>query len=252
MSEKTYRRDAIIGAVTGVVAGTVGAMKVAQAQTAPSQTQPNPQSPPAQTEAPPSFSQLTQPAEGVTMPPGYIRAMAQFAYIWGWPLINMVNRNAAITQAPHPGLLGGFVPVAPRGRIAMLSDYIKPQETFVTCPNQDVVYGLGFFSLDQEPVVIQVPDFGDRFWVYALYDNRTDQFGQLGKPYGRSQDSICLPARTGTATCLRGSRPSCVAQPRWPMRSRAFFSTTPPRTAKRFKPWSIRSLSTRWPNSMAR
>jgi hypothetical protein len=35
-----------------------------------------------------------------------------------------------------------------------------------------------------EPVVIQVPDFGDRFWVYALYDARTDQFGQLGKPYG--------------------------------------------------------------------
>jgi hypothetical protein len=132
----------------------------------------------------PIFEQTTKPADGVIMPPGYVKAMAQFAYVWGWPLINMVNRRAAITQAPHPGLLGGFVPVAPRGRIAMLSDYIKPQETFVTCPNQDVVYGLGFFSLDQEPVVIQVPDFGDRFWVYALYDNRTDQFGQLGKPYG--------------------------------------------------------------------
>jgi len=30
---------------------------------------------------------------------------------------------------------------------------------------------------------MQVPDFGDRFWVYAMYDARTDQFGQLGKPY---------------------------------------------------------------------
>jgi hypothetical protein len=28
-----------------------------------------------------------------------------------------------------------------------------------------------------------VPDFGERFWVYALYDARTDQFGDLGKPY---------------------------------------------------------------------
>lgn len=35
-----------------------------------------------------------------------------------------------------------------------------------------------------EPVVIQVPEFGDRFWVYAAYDQRTDQFGELGKPYG--------------------------------------------------------------------
>ncbi len=127
---------------------------------------------------------VTQPADGVIMPEGYARAIAQFAYIWGWPLVNMTNRRAAITQAPAPGLMGGIVPVAPRGRIAMLVDYIAPQETFVTCPNQDVVYGLGFFALDAEPVVIQVPDFGDRFWVYALYDGRSDQFGELGKPYG--------------------------------------------------------------------
>lgn len=33
-------------------------------------------------------------------------------------------------------------------------------------------------------MIIQVPDFGDRFWVYALYDNRSDQFGHLEKPYG--------------------------------------------------------------------
>ena len=66
----------------------------------------------------------------------------------------------------------------------MLSDYIDPAQTFIACPNQDVVYGLSYMSLDEEPVVVQVPDFGDRFWVYALYDQRTDQFGELGKPYG--------------------------------------------------------------------
>jgi len=79
--------------------------------------------------------------------------------------------------------MNGVLPVAPRGQIGMLHDYIEPSETFVTCPNQDVVYGLGFFLLDEEPVVAQVPDFGNRFWVYAMYDARTDQFGQLGKPY---------------------------------------------------------------------
>ncbi|STQ12186.1 Protein of uncharacterised function (DUF1254) [Enterobacter cloacae] len=56
---------------------------------------------------------------------------------------------------------GGMVPVAPMGQLSMLTDYIKPEETFVTCPNQDVAYGLGFFELDKEPVVLQVPDFGD-------------------------------------------------------------------------------------------
>ncbi|MGI6853307.1 DUF1254 domain-containing protein [Mesorhizobium sp. 1B3] len=128
--------------------------------------------------------ELTQPATGIVMHPDYARTIAQMAYIWGWPMVNMINRYAKITQAPHPGLLGGILPAAPRGQVGMLHDYIEPSETFVTCPNQDVVYGLGFFSLDEEPVVAQVPDFGDRFWVYALYDQRTDQFGQLGKPYG--------------------------------------------------------------------
>jgi hypothetical protein len=106
------------------------------------------------------------------------------AYVWGWALVNLSNRRAGITQAPAPGRLGGVVPVAPRGRIGMLNDYVLPDQSFVACPNQDVAYGLGFFSLDEEPAVIQVPDFGDRFWVYALYDARTDQFGELGKPYG--------------------------------------------------------------------
>lgn len=126
----------------------------------------------------------TQPATSVLMHPEYAAAIAKMAYIWGWPLVNMYNRRAAITQAPEPGLLNGVLPCAPRGHLGMLHDYIDPHQTFIACPNQDVVYGLGFFSLDEEPVVVQVPDFGDRFWVYALYDARTDQFADLGKPYG--------------------------------------------------------------------
>jgi len=136
-----------------------------------------------QVPAPRTASEVVQPADGVIMSPSYAAAVAQSAYIWGWPMVNMLNRRAAITQAPHPGLMNGILPVAPRGQIAMLHDYIEPSETFVTCPNQDVVYGLGFFSLDEEPVIVQVPDFGERFWVYAMYDARTDQFGELGKAY---------------------------------------------------------------------
>jgi hypothetical protein len=54
----------------------------------------------------------------------------------------------------------------------------------VTCPNQDVVYGAGFFALDKGPIVFQVPDFGDRFWVYPFYDARTDEFSEIGQQYG--------------------------------------------------------------------
>jgi hypothetical protein len=66
----------------------------------------------------------------------------------------------------------------------MLTDYISPNQSFIACTNQDVVYGGGGADLDNEPVVFQVPDFGDRFWVYAMYDARTDEFGEIGKQYG--------------------------------------------------------------------
>src|SRR6478752_3538904 len=138
----------------------------------------------AELSSPRKASAVTTAATGVMMHPAYAEAIGRIAYIWGWPLVNMMNRRAAVTEAPQPGRLNGVLPVAPRGQIAMLSDYIDPGQTFIACPNQDVVYGLGFFSLDEQPVVIQVPDFGDRFWVYAMYDARTDQIGELGKPYG--------------------------------------------------------------------
>jgi hypothetical protein len=131
----------------------------------------------------PEKTAVTMPATDVLMHPEYAKTIGRMAYVWGWPMVNMLNRSNTITKAPKPGLLDGILPVAPRGHLSMLHDYIVPSETFVTCPNQDVVYGLGFFSLDEEPVIAQVPDFGDRFWVYAMYDQRTDQFGELGKPY---------------------------------------------------------------------
>ncbi len=133
---------------------------------------------------PTSVSEVTQPVIGAIMHKEYVKTIGGLAYVWGWPLVNSFNRRAGITQAPAPGRLGGVVPVAPRGRLCMLNDYVLPKQSFVACPNQDVAYGVAFCSLDEEPIVIQVPDFGDRFWVYALYDARTDQFGEMGKAYG--------------------------------------------------------------------
>jgi hypothetical protein len=47
----------------------------------------------------------------------------------------------------------------PLSKLAMLTDYITPEQRLVACPNQDVVYGIGLLALDRSPVVIQVPDF---------------------------------------------------------------------------------------------
>ena len=133
---------------------------------------------------PQSAADVPAPAAGTAMTKDYVQTIGRMAYVWGYALVNSHNRRAAFSMAPSPGLNGGVLPVAPVGQYAMLTDYIKPEQNFVACPNQDVVYGAGYFALDKEPIVFQVPDFGDRFWVYALYDARTDEFAEIGKPYG--------------------------------------------------------------------
>jgi len=132
---------------------------------------------------PTTATEVPGPASGTAMTKAYVQSVGRMAYLWGWPLVNSINRGVAFAKAPKPGLLGGVVPVA-FNRLAMLTSYISPAEHFVTCPNQDVVYGFGGMALDKEPIVFQVPDFGDRFWVYALYDARTDEFSEIGKQYG--------------------------------------------------------------------
>src|SRR5262245_38380075 len=78
------------------------------------------------------------------MTPAYVETIARLAYIWGWPLVNGYNRAAGLEQLAEPGRIGGVVPAAPPGYIGMLTDYIDESERFVTCPNQDTVYGAGF------------------------------------------------------------------------------------------------------------
>jgi hypothetical protein len=145
--------------------------------------------PAAQVPLPKTAAEVPGPAAGNTMTPAYVQMVGHMAYLWGYAMVNSHNRRAGFAYVTAQngnvaGLNGGVVPMSPVGYGAMLTDYIKPEQGFIACPNQDVVYGGGYFALDKDPVVFQVPDFGDRFWVYALYDARTDQFAQIGKPYG--------------------------------------------------------------------
>jgi hypothetical protein len=154
---------------------------------------------------PKSVSEVTQPVSGALMHEEYVKTIGRMAYVWGWPLVNSFNRRAGITQAPAPGRLGGVVPVAPRGRLCMLNDYVLPKQSFVACPNQDVAYGVAFLSLDDEPFVIQVPDFGDRFWVYALTTPVPTSSARWAKPMAPSRASTCWWDPIGRVEFLKAS-----------------------------------------------
>jgi len=135
------------------------------------------------------------PVPGTRMTAEYIRHLTSMVYLWGWPMVNVHNRVAQFRDIPAPCYLNGIAPVASINHLCMLTDYIKPEQRAVACPNQDVVYGIAGLDFRKEPVVVQVPDFGDRFWVYQVCDERTDSFALLGKLYDTKPGCYLLAHR---------------------------------------------------------
>lgn len=123
------------------------------------------------------------PDKRVKITAEYARLVGKDAYFWAWPMVNIYNRRLTFTPVKEAAKSGPLL-MAPLNEVAMLTDYVDPTERAVACPNQDVVYGIGAIALDLSPVVVQVPDFGDRFWVYQIVNLRTDSVVQLGSMYG--------------------------------------------------------------------
>ena len=173
------RRTILLAGGTLAIGSALAAGKtsVAGAQTSSLNPQPLPPSPEWTRALPPG------PDTSVKITEAYAAMIARDAYFWAWPMVNIFNRRQAFKDTPEP-MLSGPAPIAPLNKFGMLTDYIEPEERLVACPNQDVVYGAGSLALDLSPVVVQVPDFGERFWVYQMVNLRTDGFVQLGKMYG--------------------------------------------------------------------
>jgi hypothetical protein len=169
---------------------------------------------------PQTAAEVTGPAPG-PMTKAYVQMVGRMAYVWGWPLVYVYNQRTELTKAPEPILLNGVLPLAPMNSVVMLTDYIAPAERYIGDPNQDVVYGLGYLSLEKEPVVIQVPDFGNRFWTVPVYDARTDQISELGLQYGTKSGFYMIVGPN-----WKGATPAGIAGV---VRSTTDFAVTMPR-----------------------
>ena len=87
------------------------------------------------------------PVPNTIMTAAFVKNLATSIYVWGWPMVNIHNRLAFFKTIPQPVYGGGVLPAAPPNYACMLTDYVKPEERAVACPNQDVVYGIGALDL---------------------------------------------------------------------------------------------------------
>jgi hypothetical protein len=114
-----------------------------------------------------------------------IEELGYKGYIWGWALANMAKRaeNAAlVTLDGRQQKLVQGTPVG-YGEVVMQTTFVMPKERVICCPSHNLIYGSGAIHLNGSPVVIQVPEFKDRYWVYCCYDGRTNEFAKIGKQY---------------------------------------------------------------------
>lgn len=144
------------------------------------------------------------PIPNTIMTEAVVKNLTTSIYGWAWPMVNIHNRVETFRNLPGPIYGEGILPLAPPNHLCMLTDYVAPQERAVACPNQDVVYGLAPLDLAIEPVVVQVPDFGDRFWVYQVCDQRTDGFASLGKMYDTKPGFYLLASKDWNGTVPDG------------------------------------------------
>ena len=125
----------------------------------------------------------TGKTESIILTKAFVKETGKMSYFWAWPMLNMHNRYLSSSKNTQTGLQNGTVAAAPLNYLAMFHDYVDPAGRLVACPNQDVVYGQSMLSLDKDAVIIQVPDFEGRFWVYQLVNQRTDSIAELGSMY---------------------------------------------------------------------
>src|SRR5882672_12156428 len=96
-------------------------------------------------------AQSIQPSPGWTraMPAGpdarvkiteeYAKQVGRDPYFWAWPMVNIYNRRLHFVPVQEAQKAGPLIQ-APVNQLAMLTDYVDPDERSVACPNQDVVY----------------------------------------------------------------------------------------------------------------
>ncbi|WOD37025.1 DUF1254 domain-containing protein [Nodosilinea sp. E11] len=92
------------------------------------------------------------------------------AYIYSFPLVVMelTRRLATSVLSPQPN---AYAPINQLGYFEVFPDASFKD---VVRPNNDTLYGSAWLDLSQEPIVLEVPDMGDRYYLLNVLNMWTD------------------------------------------------------------------------------
>ncbi len=105
----------------------------------------------------------------------YAYALGMMAAVYGYPMINNTTKRYFMTEKPMgivSGTLNGFFHV-PRPANA--------DDKYSASVISDLYYSVGWIDVSKEPLVVTVPDAGERYYGIQLMEMYSDIFGYIGQ-----------------------------------------------------------------------
>jgi hypothetical protein len=97
--------------------------------------------------------------------PSEVKAIAEGAYIYAYPLVLLEETMAAL----------------PVNSLIHVSAFPDAKFRLIVRPNADTLYTNAWLDLSKEPVLLHVPDSGGRFYLLQFMDAWTETFADPGK-----------------------------------------------------------------------
>ncbi|WP_300386523.1 DUF1254 domain-containing protein [Clostridium sp.] len=102
--------------------------------------------------------------------------IAKEAYIYGLSLVEMERSKNKMT---HPQYKGD-TEWAKLGEFYHVRNFADPSTTRLRAPNIDVLYSGAWVNLEDQPVIVYVPDMGDRYYAIQVSDMYSNVEGYIG------------------------------------------------------------------------
>ena len=154
--------------------------------------------------------------------PGDAAKLAAAAYVIGFPLVFDLEQ---VLRYVTTGI--GVNPAAPFNSFSHARSLSGPDDHFVSL-NNDTLYSMGELDVTGGPLLLRVPDTGERYDVFQFVDAWTNNFAYIGmRATGTGADTYLLvpPDWTGTTPARRPPASRC--RPRSPRSSGGGAATAP-------------------------
>jgi hypothetical protein len=114
-------------------------------------------------------------APAPTVSAAELHDIAVDAYIYAYPMVLMEVTRRSATNVASP--LDGKAPMNQFGHKTAFPDARTPDARW---PSTDTLYSSMWFDVTNQPLIVRVPDAGNRYYVLSLMDMWTDVFGSRG------------------------------------------------------------------------